>query len=122
MGKKILVCDDDPDILRLIGLRLKKADYDVVYATDGLSAVSKAHKEKPDLIILDIRMPAGDGFSVCERLRKSMDTWDIPIIVVSAESRDAIAEQLEKAGVDVFLQKPFEAAELMNAVHEQLED
>jgi DNA-binding response OmpR family regulator len=64
---KILIVDDDPDLRRGLNLRLRSAHYETAYATDGFSAISMAQKERPDLIILDIGLPAGDGFVVLER-------------------------------------------------------
>jgi len=109
-------------MLRLVGLQLKKAGYQVLYAGDGLTSVAKAHKEQPDLIILDVRMPAGDGFSVIERLRKSTETWHIPIIIVSSDSREVLGDLLDDSSISRFLQKPVEAHELLMAVHEELDD
>ena len=74
--KKILIVDDERDIVKALMIRLKGAGYDVVTAFDGAQAIFMAHKEKPDLIILDIRMPAGDGFSVAEKLKGSTTDLD----------------------------------------------
>jgi DNA-binding response OmpR family regulator len=81
--KKILVVDDERDIVKVLVIRLQSSGYEVITAFDGAQGVFMAHKEKPDLVILDIRMPAGDGFSVAERLKRSSHTWTIPIIFLT---------------------------------------
>src|SRR5512136_1732309 len=81
--KKILIVDDERDIVKALMIRLQGAGYHVVTAFDGAQGVFMAHKEKPDLILLDIRMPAGDGFSVAQRLKRSSHTWTIPIIFLT---------------------------------------
>ena len=81
--KKILVVDDERDIVKALMIRLQGAGYDVVTAFDGAQGVFMAHKEKPDLIILDIRMPSGNGFSVAQRLKHSTHTFTIPVIFLT---------------------------------------
>jgi two-component system KDP operon response regulator KdpE len=81
---KILVVDDDPDLLRALRLRLKAQDYDISTASDGYSAIATAQKERPDLIILDLGLPVGDGFVVLERLQTSNPLSSIPVIVLTA--------------------------------------
>src|SRR5688500_2449363 len=88
---KILIVDDDQDIRRLLGHRLKSEDYDTVFAGDAISAVNMARKEEPDLILLDLGLPAGDGYVVIERLKAMPALEGIPIIIVTA--RDVRAEQ-----------------------------
>jgi DNA-binding response OmpR family regulator len=83
--KKILVVDDDPELMRLQMMRLKAAGYDVVCAADGIAAVATARTEKPDLILLDIGLPGGDGYVVMERLKKLDTDQQTPIIVISAK-------------------------------------
>ena len=85
--KKILIVDDERDIVKVLVIRLESSGYEVISAFDGAQGVFMAHKEQPDLIILDIRMPAGDGFSVAERLKRSTHTWTIPIIFLILQFR-----------------------------------
>jgi DNA-binding response OmpR family regulator len=85
--KKILIVDDERDIVKVLVIRLESSGYEVISAFDGAQGVFMAHKENPDLIILDIRMPAGDGFSVAERLKRSSHTWTIPIIFLTESER-----------------------------------
>src|ERR1041385_9489536 len=113
---KILIVDDDPDLRRGLNLRLRANHYDTAYATDGFSAIAMAQKEKPDLIILDIGLPAGDGFVVLERLQQNASLSTIPVIVLSARDPQATREKTMRAGATAFFQKPADNAELLNAI------
>ena len=119
--KKILIVDDDQDLVVGLAVRLRKVGgYDVIMASDGLGAVTKAQREKPDLIILDLGLPVGDGFSVLERLKTLMNTALIPVIVLSArdpgEAQDAVLEM----GADRFFQKPADNDQLLAAIRHAL--
>lgn len=114
----VLVVDDEPDIVRSITIRLQSAGYDVLTAMDGLQATNIALKKNPDLIILDLGMPAGGGHVVIERLRGSVKACNVPIIVLSARTG---YEDLQKAienGVEKYITKPFKSEELIAAVDE----
>jgi CheY-like chemotaxis protein len=113
---KILIVDDDQDIRQLLGHRLKGHGYETVFAGDAISAVNQARKEEPDLILLDLSLPAGDGYLVMERLRAMPALEGIPVIVVSA--RDPISEQerLVQAGADAFFRKPIDHESLLTAI------
>jgi len=113
---KILIVDDDPDLRRGLNLRLRSQHYDTAYATDGFSAIAMAQKERPDLIILDIGLPAGDGFVVLERLQQNATLSTIPVIVLSARDPQSTREKTMKAGATAFFQKPADNAELLNAI------
>ena len=119
-NKKILIVDDDPDLRQAMHIRLKANHYDTFFAADALSAVSEARKHQPDLILLDLGLPAGDGFIVLERLRTNTYLSVIPVIVVSA--RDAHANQARalQSGARAFLQKPVDNAELMAVIKKAL--
>ena len=116
MAKKILVADDEPEIVKALHIRLKEAGYEVVVAFDVLQAIYQAHKEKPDLIILDIRMPAGDGIGVYERLRLSSETTTIPVIFITAYANDEIVKKVLELGAEGFIAKPFNIDKLLNKV------
>lgn len=115
-GKKILIVDDDKDLLRGLNFRLRANGYETVIATDGYSAMSVAQKEKPDLIILDIGLPVGDGFTVMERMGKSHSLALIPIIVLSARDSQINKERALKAGAIAFFQKPADNDKLLAAI------
>jgi CheY-like chemotaxis protein len=119
---KILIIDDDNDIRRALHIRLKAQGYDTVFAADGLSAVGTAQKESPDLILLDLGLPAGDGFVVMERLQKNTRLSCIPVVVLTASDVRGNKEKAEAAGCCAFLQKPAENAELMAIINKALVD
>src|SRR5271166_6910365 len=81
---KILIVDDDPDLRKALKLRLRANHYETVQASDGYSAVTVAQKERPNLIILDLGLPAGDGFVVLDRLQNNDALSSIPVIVLTA--------------------------------------
>jgi two-component system KDP operon response regulator KdpE len=120
MPKKILVVDDEPNIVRVIAERLHAHGYEVITASDGLYAVIKAHNDKPDLIILDVRMPAGGGTSVFENLRMTSDTKMIPVIFITAYPDDELRRQVMEMGAEDFVAKPFDADDLLVKVRKAL--
>jgi len=117
---KILIVDDDPDLRRGLNLRLRANHYETAYATDGFSAIAMAQKEHPDLIILDLGLPAGDGFVVLERLQQSANLATIPVIVLTARDPQSSRERTLKAGAMAFFQKPVDNGELMSAIRSTL--
>jgi DNA-binding response OmpR family regulator len=104
--KKILVVDDDPDVRLGLQLRLAANDYQVIFASDGVASIAEARKHLPDLMILDLGLPAGDGFSVLERLKVNEKLSSIPVIVLSGRDRVGNWDRAIKAGAKTFLQKP----------------
>jgi two-component system KDP operon response regulator KdpE len=118
--KTILIIDDDPDVRLGLHLRLKANHYDVVFAADGMASISEARKHMPDLIILDLGLPAGDGFSVMERLKANDSLSLIPVIVLSARDRAANMDRALKAGAKAFLQKPVDNAQLLSVIRQVL--
>ena len=120
--KKILMVDDDKDLLRGIAIRLKANGYDTVVATDGIMAISVAKKEEPDLIILDIGLPAGNGFAVMERLKDLLSVAFIPIIVLSARDPAVWRDRALDAGARAFFQKPADHKEIMSVIQKILSE
>jgi DNA-binding response OmpR family regulator len=116
MADRILIVDDDVDSLKLIGMMLARQGYDIVVANNGQQALSRAHGDQPDLIILDIMMPDMDGYEVCRRLRHDPTTQAIPIIMFTAKTMvdDKVAGF--EAGADDYLTKPTHPAELASRV------
>ena len=117
---KILIVDDDPVLRRGLNLRLRANDYDTSYATDGVSAIAVAHKERPNLILLDLGLPAGDGFAVLSRLQQSADLSNIPVIVLTA--RDPVPNRTLaiNAGAAAFFQKPVDNGKLLSTIRTTL--
>ncbi|MEI6631423.1 MAG: response regulator [bacterium] len=117
MPKKILVVDDEPDVLKVTGYRLKKAGYEVITASDGQMALEVARENKPDLILLDIRMPILDGPEVCLRIKDDESLKDIPVIFITASSGNIMnKEKVGELKAQGFLTKPFEIQELLEIV------
>ena len=114
--KTILVVDDDPEMRLALKIRLKANSYDVAEAVDGVSAIAEARKQQPDLVLLDLGLPAGDGFTVLERLQAMDALSRIPVIVVSGRNRAVNQERAMKSGASLFLQKPVKNAELLSAI------
>jgi two-component system KDP operon response regulator KdpE len=113
---KILVVDDDPALVRAMRLRLRANNYEVTTATDGYSAIASAQKERPALIVLDLGLPAGDGFVVLNRLQNSDNLCDVPIIVLSARDPQMNEQRALQAGAAAFFQKPADNEELLSAI------
>ena len=120
MNRKILIVEDDPDVRQGMYLRLRANHYETVLAADALSCMAEAREHKPDLIILDLGLPAGDGFVVMERLKAVPALALIPIIIVSARDARANQERALDAGAKAFLQKPVDNAELLAVVRQAL--
>ena len=112
-NKKILVVEDDADVRLGYHVLLKANHYETFFAADSTSAVSEARKHKPDLIILDLGLPAGDGFIVLERFRANTHLAVIPVIVVSARDLQGNKERALKAGAQAYVQKPWNDDELL---------
>jgi CheY-like chemotaxis protein len=118
--KKILVVEDESVQLTLVAKRLKAAGYDVVGARDGISAISTARKEQPDLVLLDLGIPGGDGFVVMQRLQTLLSTTTIPIVVASSHDPAQNEEASKRAGAIAFLQKPVDFEKLLKVIAESI--
>lgn len=119
-GKKILIIDDDQHLLLGLATRLKANGYGVISATDAISAVAVARKEAPDLVILDLGLPGGDGFLVLERMRGLTDLVATPVIVLSARDPAENRRRALDAGVLAFFQKPPNNHEFLAAIRQAL--
>ena len=119
-NKKILIVDDDPDVLHGMHVGHNADQYDTCLAADTFSGVAEARRSMPDLILLDLGLPAGGGFLVMERLKLIPALAIIPVIIVSA--RDGLGNQKRAfdAGAKAFLQKPIDDAELLAVVRQAL--
>jgi CheY-like chemotaxis protein len=115
MKPKVLIVDDELDVIIALKMRFEANGYQVVTASDGVQATSQALKERPDLIVLDIGMPCGDGFVVVERLKTAPVTAFIPIIILSARQAISDTQRAHDLKVDRYLTKPFDPKVLMSA-------
>lgn len=110
---KILVVDDDPDIVEVVKIRLESDGFEVVTARDGIEALEKVFKERPSLVILDITMPRMDGYELCQRLKVKEETKAIPIIMLTARGETESKIAALNIGADDYITKPFEPGELV---------
>jgi DNA-binding response OmpR family regulator len=118
--RKIMIVDDDPDLRQALRLRLRANQYETVNAVDGYSAIAMAYKERPDLIILDLGLPAGDGFVVLDRLQSDDKLSTIPVIVLTARDSQSSEQRALQAGATAFFQKPADNAELLEVIRATL--
>lgn len=116
MPRKILACDDEKNIVRLIQVNLERAGFNVITASDGKEALHKVLHEHPDLVVLDVMMPYMDGFEVLQKLRRNPSTRDIPVVMLTAKAQDADVFRGWQSGVDCYLTKPFNPGELLSFV------
>lgn len=113
---KILIAEDEPDIRELVLFMLRFAGYEVVAATNGEEAVQVATREKPDLILLDVRMPRMTGYDACRLMKANPVLRDVPVVFLSAKGQESEIQSGLDAGAEEYLLKPFSPAELTNRV------
>lgn len=117
---RILVVDDEPDVVTLLTRTLESEGFEVVTAYDGISAIDIAESEKPDLILLDIMMPMMSGYEVCQQIKASPNTRGIPVLCVSSAHTVDALERSRKAGAATLVLKPFTTAELVAQIRRHL--
>ena len=121
MGKKkILLIDDEEDIIKMNMLRLVESNYDVISANDGREGVKKAEKESPDLILLDVMMPRMDGLQTLVKLKGNPRTSHIPVIMLTGIVEQAALNKARVSGAADFIDKPFNAEMLLEAIKKNL--
>ena len=113
---KIMVVDDDPDLRQALSLRLQANNFDTVNVGDGYSAIAMAQQEQPHLIILDLGLPAGDGFAVLKNLQQYPALSIIPVIVLTARDPDSTEKRTLESGAVAFFQKPADNEELLGVI------
>ena len=118
--KSILMIDDDPNILLTLGVRLKGMGYTVFTAKDAVNAISAARKNMPDVVVLDISLPGGDGLQVAERLQRLGGGGAMPIIFITASENPVLRERAKQLGAVGYLTKPFDATQLADAIESAL--
>jgi CheY-like chemotaxis protein len=118
--KKILIAEDDARIATALSLRLEAAGYEVMRAPDGFRGLQLAVRESPDLIVMDIWMPVGIGFSVAQRLQ-DLGLTGIPVIFITASKLKGLREMASALGAVAFFEKPYDSQELLRAIAGALE-
>jgi len=116
LNKKILIVDDEPNIVAAVEFLLRRKGHDVLVAHDGDEALQLIEAGAPDLVVLDVMMPARSGYDVCRLLRGRPEWQRIKIIMLSAKGRDAEVSRGLSLGADVYVTKPFSTRDLMNKV------
>lgn len=120
--KKILLVDDEKDIVEIVTYRLEASGYEVIFASNGQEALNKAYREKPDLIILDLMLPKMDGYKVCGLLKNDARYSKIPIIIFTARAQETDKKMCEEVGADAYITKPFNPQMLLAKIKELLKE
>ena len=116
--KKILLVDDEKDLVNIVKFRLEVNNYEVITAYDGNEALEKARSTKPDLIILDLMLPKIDGYKVCGLLKKDARYTRIPIIMFTAKAQEEDVKLGHEVGADAYITKPFEPHVLLTKIQD----
>ena len=120
MGKRVLVVDDEPNIVRSLEFLMKKAGFEVEVARDGAEALEALGRTPPDLMLLDVMMPEFDGYEVCARIREDRAWAGTKIVMLTARGREGERERGLDLGADAYVTKPFSTRELVQQVKEML--
>ena len=113
MSQKVLIVDDEPHMLRVTELSIKKGGYQIVIGRNGREALELAAREKPDLIVMDVTMPELDGLAALKQLKADMATAKIPVIMLTARGQTLTRQQAEESGAAIYLTKPFSPSQLL---------
>ena len=120
MAKKILIIEDEPGQILMLGTRLKAVGYKIVSAGDGEEGLKMVSTENPDLILLDIILPKIDGYKVCKSVKENPDIAKIPIIMITAAGVKDLEEKCKAAGADALIRKPYECTDLVKKIKDLL--
>jgi len=120
--KKILIVEDEPEMVQRLKRRLEANDYEVMEAYDGEAGLELAKTKSPDLILLDLMLPKVDGHKVCALLKADSRYNKIPILIFTALAQDSDQEMAKEAGADAYITKPFKAEVLLAKIEELLQD
>ena len=113
---KILIVEDEFDLAKMVRKRLQEAGYETMIASDGYMGVKLAHEQKPDLIMLDLKLPAGGGMTVLKSVRLAANLGYIPIVVLTGMQDEQYKKQILDMGVDAYLEKPYDPAQLIETI------
>lgn len=116
MKARILLADDDHDLVMTLKRLLEFHGFQIFTAYEGVRVMELAKKKKPDLIILDIKMPAGDGHTILQNLRSQDETSGIPVLILTGLEETNLEEEMKSAGAQEFLKKPYDSEELLQKV------
>src|SRR5712664_4163583 len=116
MSRRVLIVDDEPNIVTSLEFLMRGDDYEVRVARNGEEALQLAESFRPDIVVLDVMMPQRSGFEVCQKIRENPILGDVKIIMLTAKGRDAERDRGLNLGANAYLTKPFSTKELMNTV------
>lgn len=122
MAKKVLIADDEPNIVTSLEFLLEHNGYDVRVARDGQEVLDQLPEYQPDLILLDVMMPVRNGFEICQTIRANPEWRGMKIVMLTAKGRDIEATKGLALGADAYVTKPFSTKDLVERVRELLED
>jgi DNA-binding response OmpR family regulator len=114
--RKVLIADDEPNIVTALEFLLRRRGYDVQVATNGEEALAKVESYAPDVVLLDIMMPVKSGYEVCQRMRERPEWQHIKIVMLSAKGREAEVSKGVSLGADLYITKPFSTQELIETI------
>jgi len=120
MSIKILIVDDEPHMLRVTELSIKRGGYQIVIGRNGKEAIELAAREKPSLIVMDVSMPEMDGLTALTQLKANPETAKIPVIMLTVRGQAMARQQAEQSGAAVYLTKPFSPSQLLAEVNRLL--
>jgi DNA-binding response OmpR family regulator len=120
MAKRVLIADDEPNIVTSLEFLMQEAGYETRVATDGQEALDLAASFNPDLVLLDLMFPVKSGYEVCQQLKSESATCNIKVVVLSAKGRDVEVAKARELGADAYITKPFSTRELVAKVRELL--
>jgi DNA-binding response OmpR family regulator len=117
---KILIIEDEPDMAKVVAKRLAQSGFEVVVAFDAYEGVKVAHKEKPDLIVLDLMLPAGGGLSVLRNIKMTAEIRSTPVVVLTGIKNEGSKQQILDEGVEAYLEKPYDPDVLISTIQDIL--
>lgn len=120
MTKKILIADDEPNIVISLEFLMKREGYEVSIANDGDEAVERVRRDMPDLVLLDVMMPKRSGFEVCQEIKSNPQLQGVRVLMLTAKGRDTEVAKGLALGADAYMTKPFSTKELVERVRELL--
>jgi DNA-binding response OmpR family regulator len=120
MAKRVLIADDEPNIVISLEFLMEQAGYEIKVATNGVEALDLARSFRPDLVLLDVMVPLKSGYEVCQQLKSDPATREVKVVMVSAKGRDVEVAKALELGADAYITKPFSTRELVAKVREIL--
>lgn len=115
-AKKILIVDDEPNIVKILSARLKAEGFEVITANDGITGVHTVYRENPDLVIFDVMMPQMDGFKACQLLKSDPRYRDLPVLMLTAKTQEEDKSWGRMLGAMDYITKPFDSKELIEKI------